>query len=83
MNSEEIFNYSESFLNEIIENLIKLKTKKISSPQNNEFEIKLKTLMGKDQSPDQFKKLIELNDKDLKEKISQNFINNRKNKFRF
>jgi preprotein translocase subunit SecA len=80
MNSEEIFNYSESFLNEIIENLIKLKTKKISSPQNNEFEIKLKTLMGKDQSPDQFKKLIELNDKDLKEKISQNFINNRKNR---
>ena len=30
MNSEEIFNYSESFLNEIIDNLIQLKIQKLS-----------------------------------------------------
>ena len=38
MNSEEIFSYSEGFLNEIIDDLIKLKIQKISNPKNNEFE---------------------------------------------
>ena len=47
MNSEEIFNYSEDFLNEIIDHLIKLKIQKLSNPKNNEFDNKIKSLMGK------------------------------------
>ena len=43
MNSDEIFSYSEGFLKEIIDDLIKLKIQKLSDPKNNEFDIKLKT----------------------------------------
>ncbi len=77
MNSEEIFNYSENFLNEIIENLIKLKTQKLSNPQSNEFDNKIKTLMGKSVNEDQFKQLVSLNDNILKQKILDQFNNNR------
>ena len=77
MNSEEIFNYSENFLNEIIENLIKLKTQKLSNPQSNEFDNKIKTLMGKSINEDQFKQLVSLNDNILKQKILDQFNNNR------
>ena len=37
MNSKEIFSYSENFLNEIIDDLIKLKIKNLSNPKSNEF----------------------------------------------
>ena len=43
MNSEEIFKYSENFLNEIVENLIKLKIQKNSNPKNIEFDNKVKS----------------------------------------
>ena len=47
MNSDEIFSYSEDFLNEIIDDLVQLKIKNLSNPKNKEFENKLKILMGK------------------------------------
>ena len=47
MNTEKIFDYSENFLNEIIEDLKKLKIIKLSSPKNNEFENKLNSILGK------------------------------------
>ena len=48
MNSEKVFDYSDEFLSEIIENhLITLKTQKLSNPKNNEFNNQLKTLLGK------------------------------------
>ncbi len=77
MNSEEIFNYSESFLNEIIENLIRLKIQKISNPKSNEFDNKIKTLMGKKINDNQLKEFATLSDNDLKQKIFDHFNNNR------
>jgi len=77
MNSEEIFKYSENFLNEIIEDLIKLKIQKLSNPKSNEFDNKIKTLMGKSINEDQFKELVSLNDNNLKQKILDQFNNNR------
>ncbi len=77
MDSEEIFNYSENFLNEIIEDLIKLKIQKLSNPKSNEFDNKIKTLMGKSIDEDQFKELVLLNDNNLKQKILDQFNNNR------
>ena len=47
MDSENIFEFSDEFLQEIINDLIKLKSKKLSNPKNNEFEKKLKSLIGK------------------------------------
>mgnify|MGYP001359319214 FL=1 len=42
MDSENIFEFSDEFLQEIINDLIKLKSKKLNNPKNNEFEKKLK-----------------------------------------
>ena len=77
MNSEEIFNYSENFLNEIIEDLIKLKIQKLSNPKSNEFDNKIKSLMGKNVDENQFKELISKKDKDVKQIILDQFNNNR------
>tara|TARA_B100001741_G_scaffold250980_1_gene212736 strand:+ start:2460 stop:5006 length:2547 start_codon:yes stop_codon:yes gene_type:complete len=77
MNSEEIFNYSETFLNEIIENLIKLKIQKISNPKSNEFDNKIKILMGKKINDNQLKEFAALTDNNLRQKISDHFNINR------
>jgi preprotein translocase subunit SecA len=77
MNSDEIFSYSEGFLNEIIDDLIRLKAQKISDPKNNEFATKLKTLMGKSLNEKEFKEIILLKDDGLKIKITDQFNNNR------
>ena len=77
MNSDEIFSYSEGFLNEIIDDLFKLKEQKISNSKNNEFSTKLKTLMGKSLNEKQFKEIISLKDKDFKIRITDQFNKNR------
>ncbi len=77
INSKEIFNYSEGFLNEILDNLIKLKNNKTSNPNNNEFDTKLKTLMGKKLNENQFKELVLLKDSDFKKNITDKFYENR------
>ena len=77
MRSGEIFSYSEGFLNEIVDDLIKLKIQKISNPKNNEFDTRLKTLMGKSLHEDQFKELISLKDNEFRIKITNQFNNNR------
>ena len=77
MRSGEIFSYSEGFLNEIVDDLIKLKIQKISNPKNNEFDTRLKTLMGKSLHEDQFKELISLKDNEFRNKITNQFNNNR------
>ena len=43
MNSENIFDYSDEFLKEISEDLIKLKIQNLSNPKSNEFSNKTKT----------------------------------------
>ena len=77
MRSGEIFSYSEGFLNEIIDDLIKLKIQKISNPKNNELDTRLKTLMGKSLHEEQFKELISLKDNEFRNKITNQFNNNR------
>ena len=73
MNSNEIFAYSKGFLNEIIDDLIKLKIQKISNPKNNDLDIRLKTLMGKSLDEEQFKKIVLLKDNDFRAKITDQF----------
>ena len=77
MNSEQIFDYSEDFLKEIINELTKLKIKKIADPKNNEFDIKLRSLMGKTLSDEQFSEFHSLKDEDLKKTIIDQFNNTR------
>ncbi len=77
MNSDQIFEYSDSFLNEIIENLIKLKNYKKSSPKNIEFDNRLKTILGKNINETEFDHLLQLDDKSIKKKIINKFQENR------
>ncbi len=73
MNSNEIFIYSDNFLNEIIEDLISLKKLKLSNPKSTDFDNKLKIILGRNINENQFNDLILLDDKDLKIKISEKF----------
>ena len=77
MNSDQIFYYSEDFLNEIIEDLIKLKIQKIANPKSNEFNNRLKSLMGKSLNEKQLTELISLKDKEFKKRIVDQFNINR------
>ena len=73
MNSENIFDYSDDFLNEISDQLIKLKISNLSNPKSNEFNNKTKQIVGKSFEEDDFKNLIDAKDKEFKEKFPINF----------
>ena len=77
MNSENIFEYSDEFLKDIIEDIVKLKIHKISNPKSNEFDSRLKQIVGKSFNEDELKELISLKDIDLKNKIISKFIDTR------
>jgi preprotein translocase subunit SecA len=73
MNSENIFDYSDEFLKEISDDLIKLKISNLSNPKSNEFHNKTKQIVGKSFEEIEFKDLIEAKDNDFREKISNKF----------
>ena len=73
MDSDSIFDYSDQFLGEIIDDLISLKLKKSANPKNNEFNNKLKSIFGKSLDDDEYEKMISLNDKELRGKIFEKF----------
>ena len=73
MDSEKIFDYSDSFLSEIVDNIISLKTQKLSNPKNNELNNRLKTIFGKSLNDDEYDELISLSDTKLRERIFEKF----------
>ena len=83
MNSEQIFGYSDIFLDEIINDLIKLKTLQLSNPRNNDFDLKLKSILGKSFEDEGFKSLSSLNENLFKEKIKEKFKNMREERTKF
>ncbi len=82
MNSENIFDYSDEFLKEISNDLIKLKISNLSNPKSNEFYNKTKQIVGKSFEETEFKDLIEAKDKDFREKISNKFEETRKERIK-
>ena len=80
MDSNKIFDYSSQFLNEIIDSLIDLKIKKLSNPNNNEFDNQLKTIFGKSLDEEEYKELISSKDNELRDKITQKFNLSRNNR---
>ena len=77
MNSEKVFDYSNEFLSEIIENLTSLKLKTVNQSSNNEFNNRLKTLLGKSFDEKNMNGFIDLKDEEFKEKINSKFLNSR------
>ena len=73
MDSDKIFDYSDSFLSEIVDNLISLKIQKLSNPKNNEFNNRLKTIFGKSLNDNEYDELISLSDEKFKNKIFEKF----------
>ena len=73
MDSEKIFDYSDNFLSEILDNLISLKIQKLSNPKNNEFNNRLKTIFGKSLNDNEYDELISLSDEKFKNKIFEKF----------
>ena len=82
MKSEEIFEYSNYFLDEIIEEILKLKNFKVSNPNNNEFEIKLKSIIGKSISDHEFDQLKRQNNENFKKEIIKVFENSREQRIK-
>ena len=77
MDSNEIFEFSNNFLEEIIEDIIKLKFLKSSDPKNIEFDNKIKAIMGKKLSTEDFDNLKNLDNENLKKEIFKKFENSR------
>ena len=73
MDSNKIFDYSDSFLSEIVDNLISLKIQKLSNPKNNDFNNRLRTIFGKSQNDEEYDELISLNEAKLRERIFEKF----------
>ena len=73
MNSENIFDYSDEFLKEISEDLIKLKIQNLSNPKSNEFSNRIRQIVGKSFNDSELQSLISAKDNELKEQISSKF----------
>ena len=73
MNSGQIYEYSNDFLNEEIDNLIKLKMQKKIDPKNNNFDKKLKLILGNRSHDGELEALKSLNDNHFKNKVLELF----------
>ena len=77
MNSNQIFEYSNKFLEEIINNILKIKNQNLSDPKNNELNKSLKPLIGKSFDETELIDLINSKDEILKNRITLKFVNAR------
>ena len=82
MNSQNIFDYSDEFLKEIIEDIIKLKIQNLSNPKSNEFSNRLKQIVGKSFDESELKGLISGKDSELKEEIIKKFSESREERIK-
>jgi len=73
MNNKEIFNYSNNFLQDIIEDLIDDKKKYLTNPKANDFNRKFISIFGKSFTDEEINELIKLNEKDFYSKINNKF----------
>ena len=82
MNSQNIFDYSDEFLKEIIDDIIKLKIQSLSNPKSNEFSNRLRQIVGKSFHESELRDLISAKDEGLKEKIINKFLESREERIK-
>ena len=82
MNSQSIFEYSNEFSKEIIEDIIKLKIQNLSNPKSNEFSNRLRQIVGKSFNESELKVLISAKDNELKENIINKFSESREERIK-
>ncbi len=83
INSKEIFNISDVFLSEIIENLLDLKNKYLANPKINEFSNQLKSIIGKSFDEKEIENLIQIKNKEFEEKIKEKFKQKRNERIKY
>jgi preprotein translocase subunit SecA len=82
MNSKNVFDYSNEFLKEITQDIINLKIKNLSNPKSNEFSNRLKQIVGKSFEEAELEELITSEDKKIKEKIINKFLDSRNDRIK-
>ncbi len=75
--SENAFEYSEEFLDEILLKLSELKNLNLSKDQNSEYTIQIKSILGKSFEDSEIDKILNLNDENFKKEIKEKFFNKR------
>ncbi len=73
MDSEQIFDYSADFLDEIVGELIQLKKQKASNPTNKNFDNKLLSILGKNFKNEELENLKSIDDNLFKKEIFDKF----------
>ena len=71
--SENIYEYSEVFLNGILDDLIKTKGQKLSVEQNKDFSNRIKMIIGKNFDKTDLENLLKLNNNEIKTNIIKEF----------
>ena len=77
INTNEIFNYSETFLDETIDQLISEKNLSINPKKSKDFETRVKTLVGKSFNDEEIKNLSEVKNDEFKDKLKKKFLEKR------
>ena len=80
--SKEIFNYSDNFLTEIIEELVELKNKDIAGSKNSEFNNHLKSILGKSFTEIEVQNLIQEKKEEFEKKIKEKFKEKREERIK-
>ena len=76
--SENAFEYSEEFLDEISIKLSELKKLNLSKDKNSEYTAQIKSILGKSFEDSEINKILDLNDENFKKEIKEKFFNKRK-----
>ena len=79
---DQIFDYSNDFLNEIMEDLIRLKAQKLANLKDNNYENKLKMILGKKFEDKEFQDISSLDDKKLKSILFEKFQETRNDRIK-
>ncbi len=82
INTNEIFNYSETFLDETIDQLISEKNLSINPKKSKDFETRVKTLVGKSFDDEEIKNLSEVKNDEFKNKLKNKFLEKRDERLR-
>ncbi len=77
INSNEIFEYSDNFLSEIIENLLEKKSNFTSSNNTKDLENQINSLLGKSFNKTEVQDLLKKNNEEFKKRIEEKFIEKR------
>ena len=77
INSNKIFEYSDNFLSEIIENLVNKKSNFTSANNTKDLENQINSLVGKSFNKTEVQDLLKKNNEEFKKKIEEKFIEKR------